>query len=224
MMINLSDRLWETIRAAFEVFEYNKFDMDLVNDVLGDTVMMLSGEYVTLNSHWENWDLPRWFHPTGKLEATVVKRMNGLLKPPRESGESGRQVEQEDSDVQDWIATGQQVSLSGSAIGVLAHAPTPAAALSASLLPPVLDEEDEKPKPVPPSPSPRFPDSHSISKQLYQLQESAPIIHFSALGKPWMLPRMAVTVARPDAHPLLAQQFEMWRETAAMVCPDGILQ
>ncbi|KAK3697193.1 hypothetical protein LTR37_017594 [Vermiconidia calcicola] len=220
MMINLSDRLWETIRAAFEALEYNKFDMDLVNDVLGDTVMMLSGEYVTLNSHWENWDLPQWFHPTSKLEATVVKRLND--KPPGDSGESERQVEQEDANGQDRIASEQQVSPSGSAIGVLTQVPIPAASLATSLLTPVVDEE-VKPKPVPLSPSPRFSDSQSISKQLYQLQEFAPIIHFSALGKPWMLPKITVTLVRPDAHPLLAQQFEMWHETAAMVCPDGIL-
>ena len=53
MMINLSDRLWETINNALATMESNKFDMDLINEQLGDTVMMLSGEYATLNSHWE---------------------------------------------------------------------------------------------------------------------------------------------------------------------------
>jgi len=43
MMIKLSDRLWHSVQSAVAAVEYNKFDMDLINDLLGDTVMMLSG-------------------------------------------------------------------------------------------------------------------------------------------------------------------------------------
>ncbi|GAB7347365.1 hypothetical protein MBLNU459_g4299t2 [Dothideomycetes sp. NU459] len=36
--------------------------MDVVNELLGDTVMLLPGHFVTLNSHWEDWNLPNWYH------------------------------------------------------------------------------------------------------------------------------------------------------------------
>lgn len=66
MLINLSDRLWATVQKAMQNNMLNtqttRYDMDLVNDALGDTVMMLSGEYVCLNSHFEDWNLPRWYH------------------------------------------------------------------------------------------------------------------------------------------------------------------
>ena len=50
-------------------------------------------------------------------------------------------------------------------------------------------------------------------------QNAASVIHFSALGKPWTVTEDTVRQQRPDAHPLLSEQFRTWRETAAMVCP-----
>ncbi|THV89163.1 nucleotide-diphospho-sugar transferase, partial [Aureobasidium pullulans] len=48
--------------------------MDIANELFGDTVLMLPGHFVTLNSHWEDWNLPKWFH---KPEAIVAGITNG---------------------------------------------------------------------------------------------------------------------------------------------------
>ncbi|KAH0163018.1 hypothetical protein KCU67_g5721, partial [Aureobasidium melanogenum] len=39
--------------------------MDVANEMFGDTVVMLPGSYVALNSHWEDWNLPNWFREDG---------------------------------------------------------------------------------------------------------------------------------------------------------------
>lgn len=63
LLISLSDRLWDAVESALNTIAPDTYDMDLINDMFGDTVMMLSGEYATVNSHWEDWNLPRWYHP-----------------------------------------------------------------------------------------------------------------------------------------------------------------
>ncbi|OTA35784.1 hypothetical protein BTJ68_06589 [Hortaea werneckii EXF-2000] len=164
MMISLSDRLWKTVEDALDTIGYDKFDMDLINDLLGDTVMMLSGEYVTLNSHWEDWNLPKWYHPTQELNMTTIDIINDLAGS--HGGIGKRQVERR--------------------------------------------------------PAPRFPPTHPFTQELYDLQDAAAVIHFTAQGKPWARPVELTRAARPDAHPLLAAQFELWRETAERVCPGGV--
>ena len=70
--------------------------------------------------------------------------------------------------------------------------------------------------------APRFPSNHPLTAELYRLQEASAVIHFTAQGKPWMKLPWMVRQARPDAHPVLAEQFEVWRETAELVCPGGV--
>lgn len=74
-------------------------------------------------------------------------------------------------------------------------------------------------KPV--SPSPRFPLQHPLALELERLQDTAAVIHFSAVGKPWTFEANGVEQMKPDAHPLLAEQFKVWRDTAEEVCPGG---
>ncbi|ROW15695.1 hypothetical protein VPNG_02191 [Cytospora leucostoma] len=79
MMINLSDRLWDIVNQTLPssggladgASASAGADMDILNDVFGDTAMILSGEYVTLNSHWETWEVPKWFHP---VDAPLINR------------------------------------------------------------------------------------------------------------------------------------------------------
>ena len=68
MLITLSDRLWEQINQTFPSDDLAdqgpvRADMEVLNDEFRETAMILSGEYVTLNSHWEDWNIPNWFHP-----------------------------------------------------------------------------------------------------------------------------------------------------------------
>ncbi|KAK5273380.1 hypothetical protein LTR40_013819, partial [Exophiala xenobiotica] len=40
------------------------------------------------------------------------------------------------------------------------------------------------------------------------------VLHFTALGKPWSFTVQGVHRMRPDAHPLFAEQFLLWRRAA----------
>jgi hypothetical protein len=62
MVISLSNRVWRKVEQALENIRINQYDMDIANEVFGDEVLMLPGSFVALNSHWEDWNLPRWFH------------------------------------------------------------------------------------------------------------------------------------------------------------------
>ncbi|GAB1731858.1 hypothetical protein NU195Hw_g5175t1 [Hortaea werneckii] len=253
MMISLSDRLWKTVEDALDTIGYDKFDMDLINDLLGDTVMMLSGEYVTLNSHWEDWNLPKWYHPTQELNMTTIDIINSLAST--NIGVGKRQVESESIPLPAMDA-GQGAELPRPPIS---GAPPPLAWLPPSMqtepsehpMPKLWDAQQpsmahaalasgtQQPHPVPSfnkgppnsqpsSPaeqgtaSPRFPPTHPFTQELYKLQDAAAVIHFTAQGKPWARPVELIKAARPDAHPLLVSQFELWRETAERVCPGGV--
>ncbi|KAK3669211.1 hypothetical protein LTR78_010908 [Recurvomyces mirabilis] len=209
LIIDLSERLWRTVKSALDSVGYDKFDMDLINDLLGDTVMMLSGEYVTMNSHWEDWNLPKWYHPQAELNMTSIEKWNEVVKS---GGVKARDV----GDGQDHA--------DGS--------PSPNAPFSATIDAPAqlmpgsrhngIEEQKAPPPPPIPSSNPRFPDSHPLSIELDRLQDAAAVIHFSAVGKPWIKTHADIRMQRPDAHPLLAEQFALWREIAQEVCPGGI--
>ncbi|KAK5674283.1 hypothetical protein LTS10_013021 [Elasticomyces elasticus] len=230
LMINLSNRLWRTVKAALDSIEYNKFDMDLINDLLGDSVMMLSGEYVTLNSHWEDWNLPRWYHPMSRLNMTTVEMWNDLAKA--EAAHHNRRDENGLSSglspnmpqVQGFAEFQRPHTLTA----VPPHKHTPAG--SPRFLPlaegAVLDIPSSihvhPPTESVPLTTPRFPANHPMTLELYRLQDAAAVVHFTAQGKPWMKPPSLVRSSRPDAHPVLAEQFDVWRKTAEIVCPGGV--
>ncbi|EME80496.1 uncharacterized protein MYCFIDRAFT_78218 [Pseudocercospora fijiensis CIRAD86] len=193
LMISLSDRLWNDVNQTLGRIGYGQFDMDLINDLLGEHVMMLSGEYVTLNSHWEDWNVPRWYHATRELNMTTIEKVNAMARPKMptfvDSDIAGRSVTNSSSHVNFTTATAP------------AAAPTPGPGGS-------------------PRAKPRFPSEHPLSQELYLLQESAAVVHFSAVGKPWMVTEDTIRLSKADAHPLLGAQFHVWRDIAAKVCPD----
>ncbi|KAI3390562.1 hypothetical protein diail_9197 [Diaporthe ilicicola] len=179
MLINLSDRLWDKINMTFsigDIFEAEpKADMDILNDALGDTAIVLGGQYVTLNSHWEAWDLPNWYHPddewhTGQKQPSI-SRFN--------------------------LATELDPSINS-------------------------DQLDDNQVPVGPARyQMRFSEGSDIYKHLTELYEYTPIIHFTALGKPWMFSFQQVLQIRETAHPAFAHQFSTWMDIAEQACPDG---
>ena len=71
MLVELSDRLADRMESGLMGIHPDEYDMDLVNRLLGEEVMMLPGHYVTLNSHWEAWDLPKWY--TGRSASEPVE-------------------------------------------------------------------------------------------------------------------------------------------------------
>lgn len=184
MLINLSDRLWDTVNKTFPTGDGDfggaepKVDMDIMNDVLGDTTTVLSGEYVTLNSHWEAWDLPNWYHPEDRQNSSHIKSKNPSKKANRLRLPTVR-ITHPRIDDQVSVAT-------------------------------------EKAKEV-------YSEDSDIYKHLVDLYEYTPIIHFTALGKPWMYTAEEVVQQRQDAHPAFALQFGQWRNVAKQICPEGYL-
>ena len=162
---------------------------------------MLGGEYVVLNSHWEDWILPKWHHPKTTLNMTTVDRLNELAKQARIGPPGKRQADLAshtfDVTITPTFTTRHKpettTQTSSAPVGVVVPPTRPA--------------------------KPRFPENHPIYKELAELEKEAAIIHFSALGKPWTVTDQSLRLQRPDAHPLLGQQFRLWRTTAAMVCP-----
>ena len=61
LLVTLSDRLWDRMTQELGAIKPNVFDMDLVNKMFKQTVLMLPGDYATLNSHWETNDIPSWW-------------------------------------------------------------------------------------------------------------------------------------------------------------------
>ncbi|KAG6357810.1 hypothetical protein INS49_013689 [Diaporthe citri] len=168
MLINLSDRLWDKVNKTLPTGDDDfggaepKVDMDILNDVLGDTATVLSGEYVTLNSHWEAWDLPNWYHPEDRQNSSHIQSDNPVKKPKRLRRPTEPMTHSRIDD---------QTSLATS--------------------------EDS-----------------NIYNHLEELYEYTPIIHFTALGKPWMYTEEEVVQQRQDAHPAFALQFRQWKKVA----------
>ncbi|KAJ0108960.1 hypothetical protein J7T55_005508 [Diaporthe amygdali] len=184
MLINLSDRLWDKVNNTLPTDEDSvqaepKWDMDILNDELGSTAMILNGEYVTLNSHWEAWDLPNWYHPEDTQHA---RHDHSILSRPKMANKLGLPIE-----------TGS---------GPLDDDQVPLASMKAEMA---------------------FSEESDIYKQLVELYDYTSIIHFTALGKPWMYSAQDVTQLRERAHPGLAHQFGVWRDIAEQMCPEGYL-
>jgi hypothetical protein len=218
LVIQLSDRLLKVVESSLRNVHEGNLDMSLINKVFRDTSMVLSGEYATQNGHWEDWTLPNWFHPSQKINMTTVELVNSLsnsrIRPERRTSE---EVDKEGSS----NANDREHPDGGSTL-----LPSEIAAMSLDGAKPETevdsidfgDKGNTTRGRIVASQEPRFPANHPITTELYRLYETAPIVQFSALSKPW-----ARTVLwPPDAHPVFAEQVETWREAAKRVCPGGI--
>lgn len=184
MLINLSDRLWDKVNKTLPTGDDDfggaepKVDMDILNDVLGDTATVLSGEYVTLNSHWETWDLPNWYHPEDRQNSSHTHSNNPVKMANRFRRPTGPVAHPRIDD---------QMSLATAKSDMV------------------------------------YSEDSDIYKHLVELYEYTPIIHFTALGKPWMYSAEEVVQQRQDAHPAFALQFGHWKKIAEQFCPEGYL-
>lgn len=122
MLIEPSPSLWDQVQQAIISVSSGQYDMDIVNEVFQDHVGRLPGSYVTLNSHWEDRNVPIWFGINSKVPFPI--------------GQSAR---------------------------------------------------------------------HASDEELEELYIQSHIIHFTAIGKPWMRDTDAAKKSRPDAHPVLFQ-------------------
>ena len=73
ILVSLSDRLWEKVANGLVNIDHNIFDMDLVNKLFAKTILVLPGDYATLNSHWETNDIPSWWQGNEPIQ-TIFPR------------------------------------------------------------------------------------------------------------------------------------------------------
>lgn len=76
ILVSLSDRLWDRVSNGLFNIEHDVFDMDLMNKLFAKTLMVLPGDYATLNSHWETNDIPSWWQGDEPLQTV-------FLPPPK---------------------------------------------------------------------------------------------------------------------------------------------
>lgn len=185
MLINLSDRLWDKVNKTLPTGDHDfggaepKVDMDILNDLLGDTATVLSGEYVTLNSHWEAWDLPNWYQPEDRQNSSHVESTKTVKKKTRPRLPIVQTTRLLDDD---------QAASTAAAKADVTHS-----------------------------------ENSDIFQDLAALYQYSSIIHFTALGKPWMYTVEQVVQQRKDAHPAFSLQFGRWNNVAEQVCPKGYL-
>lgn len=257
MLITPTNRLWDTISQSMANMTAGMYDMDLVNEVLGKTVLMLPGSYVTLNSHWEDWNMPDWWRPEGEggaerhaveggQGANLKELWEALGRMVEDAGaEEGRLRKRDGEEVlvvtselkgiTDEVSTPTDQELETSSVLLIASVesdlPTeeppggdttiiPSTDTDIPFEDSILIEEPYKASPENPSPViPYTPDSHPLRDPLYALYRASCVLHFTAVGKPWQYTPRQLREMKPEAHPLLYEQFETWREEAGRVCP-----
>ncbi|KAF2841002.1 glycosyltransferase family 8 protein [Patellaria atrata CBS 101060] len=213
LLASLSDRLWDKVKHGIDTIGRDVYDMDLVNKLLGETVLMLPGSYATANGHWEDWNIPNWFMPEGH---NGTYHANGtLIDLPH--------VNSKRDDLPAELST-------------LLSSPTPSTTtlttqISPALIPEISFTHTPFPHPLPtpiPVLSPeeeaeaaRRRPKPELTGPLEALYEDVHVLHYFALGKPWHFSIEGVRLARPDAHPVFWRQWEEWWEGAERVCPAG---
>lgn len=176
ILVSLSDRLWDKVSDGLFNIDHDVFDMDLVNKLFAKTLLVLPGDYATLNSHWETNDIPSWWQGDEPMQ-TVFPR------PPKP--------------VPFYIVTnGTNQTLTSADRERLASIE------KGKFEKAKLRERQERLKDV-----------------LYQVVADVKVLHFTAVGKPWSFSDSEIGSIRPEAHPLLAEQFRTWRNAARETCP-----
>ena len=174
----------------------------------------------------ESWGLPRWYHPQSKLNFTTIELLNKLSKP---SWMGSRRRKR--GDIEDDANSSPPIINDDSISSTSSTSSTSQSSTSSAINPPPtppfptlsgVNTNITNTTFTPPEPSPRFPSTHPLTAELYGLYETAAVVHFTALGKPWTHSGKTVAAYRNDAHPVFAELFEMWRTTAQEVCPGGI--
>ena len=213
LLVSLSDRLWNRMDLALKTIKENTFDMDLLNRMFGETTMILPGDYCVLNSEWETNSIPTWWQgsepprdpawkPSRKLPPTPDPPPIDVplsLKGPLSTNNTGNLSETDQ---------------------VLLAKYCNATAIRAATIQAARDAVDEVHK------EQVWKDElkerrKRLSTTLEDVYRDVKVMHYTALGKPWHKFLDEVKTERPDAHPLFAKGFEVWRLKAAELCPWG---
>lgn len=213
LLVSLSDRLWGRMDLALQTIKHSIFDMDLLNKMFAETVMLLPGDYCTLNSEWETNNIPKWWQgsepprdpawkPSRKLPPTpdplpieVPPSLKGPLSTNNTSILSAT----------DQVLLAEYRNATARREAKIQEARDAVEAVHKEQV--WKDELKERGK--------------RLGTTLEDLYMDVKVMHYTALGKPWQRRLAEVKKARPDAHPLFAKGFEVWRTRAAEICPWG---
>ncbi|PNS20954.1 hypothetical protein CAC42_2885 [Sphaceloma murrayae] len=234
MLINLSERLWGRIDAAMKHIGPDKYDMDIINDELGDTALVLPGKYVTINSHWETWELPKWYHEEEDFKNVEIEQPATIDANAEIAGEKVDEVAGHAG--HNFHPPPENAGRHWKRLGLPLSELSEEEKLEKGMIPkPVLrrprlggaegegDRVGEKEVTADELALPAK-EERKLYKELYQLYPTAVVLHFYALGKPWNWPLDNVLASRKEAHPVFYQQFKEWRSAAMESCPKGLIE
>lgn len=213
LLVTLSDRLWDRVELGLQNINDDTFDMDLLNKMFGETTMILPGDYCTLNSEWETNSIPVWWQgsepprdpswkPSRKLPPTPDP-------PPIELPHS----------LKGPLSTNSTSSLSDTD-HILLSEYRKATERREKKIQAARDavEQVHKEQVWRDGVKERRTRLRTTLEDVYN---DVKVMHYTALGKPWQKFLAEVKSARPDAHPLFAKGFQVWRTKAAELCPRG---
>lgn len=211
LLVSLSDRLWNRIELALHSINHDIFDMDLLNRMFAETVMILPGDYCTLNSEWETNSIPKWWQgsePPRELSWTPRRKLPPAPDPPPIEIPPSLQGPLSTNNTSD-LSEPDQVLLSEYCNATVRREAIIQAARDAVEVVHKdqvrKDELRERGK--------------RLSTTLEDVYKEVKVMHYTAFGKPWQKYLEEVKRKRPDAHPLFAKGFEVWRMKAAEICP-----
>ncbi|EXJ89753.1 hypothetical protein A1O3_02820 [Capronia epimyces CBS 606.96] len=208
IVVSPSEPLWRRMNDTMASIAARQYDMDLLNAEFRHEMTLLPGQYVTLNSHWEVAEIPSW----SRFSADQIKwPLDGKGPTSLEKEKSSQSRDDGDED---------QTSTSTST----SNDPNTNANSHPSL---TKGSKARPPPPASPSPSPsrltstvplRY-DRALVDPLTAIFHRDVHVLHFTALAKPWSIRVRTVHELRPDAHPLFAEQFLLWRTAAKALCP-----
>ncbi len=211
LLVSLSDRLWDRMELALKTIDHGTFDMDLLNRMFGETAMILPGDYCTLNSQWETNTIPKWWQGSEPPRDPLWKPVRKL--PPTPDPPS---VEIPFS-LRGALSTNNTGNLS-EFDRVLFSQYRNATAKREMRIQAARYEVEEAHK--------RQVEKDELKERrkrfmtvLQDVYDNVKVMHYTAFAKPWQKYLQEVKEGRPDAHPLFAAGFKLWRTKAAEICP-----
>ena len=213
LLVSLSDRLWNRIDRSFQTIG-DELDMDLLNRMFAETVMLLPGDYCTLNSQWETNSIPAWWQGTEPPREPTWKPSRPLPPTP-----DPPPIEVPFSSLKGTLLSPNETKLLPDTDQLLhlkkyrEHTATHDTQIQAAnhALTEARKEQVQKDE--------LKERGIRLSAVLQDVYNDVKVMHYTALAKPWQKYLWEVEQARPDAHPLFAKGFEMWRARAAEICP-----
>ena len=199
------------MEVALQTINTDTFDMDLLNTMFGETVMILPGDYCTLNSQWETNNIPNWWQgsePPRDPSWKPSRKLRPVPDPPPVEVPPSLEVPLSTNDT-GYLSEADQVRLSQYRNATAAREIKIQAARDevevAHKKQVWKDEVKER--------------GIRLGAVLKDVYDDVKVMHYTAFAKPWQKYVEEVKKGRPDAHLLFAKGFEMWRMRAKELCP-----